>query len=115
MHPHWSRRPWDFLFINLFSFIGAVLSDQRKRTLYDAGFYDPDGEEDEVGILEMCLSFVSSDAFVVILISQGSDSLGIELCFQGFSDFVQEMVSLMDQTRREVYMNLICVLFYTQG
>ncbi|KAK8627581.1 hypothetical protein V6N13_135190 [Hibiscus sabdariffa] len=25
----------------------SVLSDQRKRTLYDAGLYDPDGEEDE--------------------------------------------------------------------
>ncbi|XP_059447842.1 uncharacterized protein LOC132179323 [Corylus avellana] len=44
----------------------SVLSDQRKRTLYDAGLYDPDEEEDE-----------------------------------GFYDFVQEMVSLMDQTRRE--------------
>lgn len=44
----------------------SVLSDQRKRTLYDAGLYDPDDEEDE-----------------------------------GFSDFVQEMVTLMDQTRRE--------------
>ncbi|KAF3432198.1 hypothetical protein FNV43_RR26937 [Rhamnella rubrinervis] len=44
----------------------SVLSDQRKRTMYDAGLYDPEDEEDE-----------------------------------GFSDFVQEMVSLMAQTRRE--------------
>lgn len=28
--------------------IGAVLSDQRKRTMYDAGLYDPDEEDDEV-------------------------------------------------------------------
>ncbi|XP_062150126.1 uncharacterized protein LOC133858672 isoform X2 [Alnus glutinosa] len=44
----------------------SVLSNQRKRTLYDSGLYDPDDEEDE-----------------------------------GFYDFVQEMVSLMEQTRRE--------------
>lgn len=25
-----------------------MLSDQRKRTLYDAGLYDPDDEADEV-------------------------------------------------------------------
>lgn len=42
----------------------SVLSDQRKRALYDAGLYDP---EDEVGLF----------------------------------DFVQELVSLMDQTRGE--------------
>ncbi|KAL6295179.1 hypothetical protein ACE6H2_003321 [Prunus campanulata] len=47
--------------------IGAVLSDQRKRTVYDAGLYDPDEEDDE-----------------------------------GFCDFVQEMVSLMAESRREV-------------
>ncbi|KAL5553398.1 hypothetical protein UlMin_040799 [Ulmus minor] len=44
----------------------SVLSDQRKRVMYDAGLYDPEDEEDE-----------------------------------GFSDFVQEMVSLMAQTRTE--------------
>lgn len=26
----------------------SVLSDQRKRTMYDAGLYDPDDEQDEV-------------------------------------------------------------------
>ncbi|KAI4313797.1 hypothetical protein L6164_026748 [Bauhinia variegata] len=44
----------------------SVLSDHKKRTMYDAGLYDPEDEEDE-----------------------------------GFSDFVQEMVSLMAQVRRE--------------
>lgn len=44
----------------------SVLSDQQKRTLYDAGLYNPEDDEDE-----------------------------------GFSDFLQEMVSLMDQARRE--------------
>lgn len=28
----------------------SVLSDQRKRTMYDAGLYDPDDEQDEVRI-----------------------------------------------------------------
>ncbi|CAK9157558.1 unnamed protein product [Ilex paraguariensis] len=44
----------------------SVLSDQRKRTMYDAGLYDPDEEEDE-----------------------------------GFADFLQEMMSLMADARRE--------------
>ncbi|KAL5828044.1 hypothetical protein ACOSQ3_019872 [Xanthoceras sorbifolium] len=44
----------------------SVLSDQRKRTLYDSGLYDPEDEEDE-----------------------------------GLSDFVQEMLSLMADARRE--------------
>ncbi|KAM5567057.1 chaperone protein DnaJ [Rosa sericea] len=44
----------------------SVLSDQRKRTMYDAGLYDPDDEEDE-----------------------------------GLCDFVQELVSLMAESRRE--------------
>lgn len=26
----------------------SVLSDQRKRTMYDAGLYDPDDDQDEV-------------------------------------------------------------------
>lgn len=38
------------------SVVGAVLSDKRKRTLYDAGLDDPDDEQDEVGISEKCLS-----------------------------------------------------------
>ncbi|XP_020976797.1 LOW QUALITY PROTEIN: uncharacterized protein LOC107639293 [Arachis ipaensis] len=44
----------------------SVLSDQKKRTMYDAGLYDPEEEEDE-----------------------------------GFSEFVEEMVSLMAQVRQE--------------
>uniref|UniRef100_A0A7N0UDW6 J domain-containing protein n=1 Tax=Kalanchoe fedtschenkoi TaxID=63787 RepID=A0A7N0UDW6_KALFE len=44
----------------------SVLSDQSKRTLYDAGMYDPEEEEQE-----------------------------------GFSDFVQEMVTLMAKVKRE--------------
>ncbi|XP_057419664.1 uncharacterized protein LOC130713860 [Lotus japonicus] len=44
----------------------AVLSDPKKRTMYDAGLYDPQEEEDE-----------------------------------GFSDFVEEMASLMAQVRNE--------------
>lgn len=37
-------------------FVEAVLSDQQKRTLYDAGLYNPEDDEDEVGTLslEMC-------------------------------------------------------------
>ncbi|KAH9794803.1 Chaperone DnaJ-domain superfamily protein [Citrus sinensis] len=33
----------------------SVLSDERKRTLYDAGLYDPEEEEEEVGALEIIL------------------------------------------------------------
>ncbi|XP_020239344.1 uncharacterized protein LOC109818313 [Cajanus cajan] len=44
----------------------SVLSDHKKRTIYDAGLYDPQEEEDE-----------------------------------GFSDFVEEMLSLMAQVRTE--------------
>ncbi|KAJ0037845.1 hypothetical protein Pint_22249 [Pistacia integerrima] len=44
----------------------TVLSDEKKRTLYDVGLYNPEYEEDE-----------------------------------GFYDFVQEMVSLMAQRRKE--------------
>lgn len=45
-----------------------VLSDEGKRTLYDAGLYDPFEEDEEV---------------------------------EGFSDFVQEMVNLMSNVRKE--------------
>ncbi|KAK1390056.1 hypothetical protein POM88_018234 [Heracleum sosnowskyi] len=44
----------------------SVLSDSKKRKMYDLGLYDPDEEEDE-----------------------------------GFADFVEEMASLIDKTRRE--------------
>lgn len=44
----------------------SVLSDQGKRSMYDAGFYDPTQEED-----------------------------------QGFCDFMQEMLSMMDNVRGE--------------
>lgn len=44
----------------------SVLSDQRKRSIYDAGLYDLDDEQDE-----------------------------------GFIDFLQEMASLVSNTRRE--------------
>ncbi|GAB4835761.1 hypothetical protein Ancab_000670 [Ancistrocladus abbreviatus] len=44
----------------------SVLSDQGKRSMYDAGFYDPTEEDD-----------------------------------QGFCDFMQEMLSMMDNVRGE--------------
>uniref|UniRef100_A0A7N1A153 J domain-containing protein n=1 Tax=Kalanchoe fedtschenkoi TaxID=63787 RepID=A0A7N1A153_KALFE len=53
----------------------SVLSDQSKRTLYDAGMYDPEEEEQE-----------------------------------GFSDFVQEMVTLMAKVKREVCSDPSCNL-----
>ncbi|KAG8382781.1 hypothetical protein BUALT_Bualt05G0113000 [Buddleja alternifolia] len=73
-HPDkWSRSP---------SFLGeakqkfqqiqeaySVLSDRRKRTLYDAGMYDPDDDDDDD--------------------------------VEGFADFVQEMVVLMEDARKE--------------
>ncbi|KAL8470991.1 hypothetical protein ACS0TY_033534 [Phlomoides rotata] len=46
-----------------------MLSDRSKRTLYDAGLYDPGNEEDEV---------------------------------EGFTDFLQEMTSLIkNSTKKE--------------
>ncbi|KAK1280776.1 hypothetical protein QJS04_geneDACA002937 [Acorus gramineus] len=47
----------------------TVLSDHRKRTLYDAGLYDPFDEAEDI---------------------------------DGFSGFVKEMMSLMEDVRREV-------------
>ncbi|KAK6157606.1 hypothetical protein DH2020_011854 [Rehmannia glutinosa] len=46
----------------------SVLSDRTKRTLYDAGLYDPDEEEDEA---------------------------------EGFADFLGEMMSLVNDSRKE--------------
>ncbi|GFP90840.1 Dnaj homolog subfamily b member 8 [Phtheirospermum japonicum] len=46
----------------------SVLSDRTKRTMYDAGMFDADDEEDEP---------------------------------EGFSDFLQEMESLVDDVRRK--------------
>lgn len=45
----------------------SVLSDPRKKTMYDAGLYDPEEDDDD----------------------------------EGFADFLQEMVSLMDNVRKE--------------
>ncbi|XP_008467153.1 uncharacterized protein LOC103504575 isoform X1 [Cucumis melo] len=53
----------------------SVLSDQRKRAMYDAGFYDLDDDDEDV-----------------------HDQLGMK---QGFYDFMQEMVSLMAKVRNE--------------
>lgn len=46
----------------------SVLSDRNKRTMYDAGLYNPHDDEEEV---------------------------------EGFSDFLQEMASLMKDVRKE--------------
>ncbi|KAK4608676.1 hypothetical protein RGQ29_002188 [Quercus rubra] len=61
-----------------FQQIQKAYSDQRKKTLYDAGLYDPDDEE----VIRTFLYFLSHN-------------------LTGFSDFVQEMVTIMDQARRE--------------
>ncbi|PIN25990.1 hypothetical protein CDL12_01269 [Handroanthus impetiginosus] len=49
----------------------SVLSDRKKRTLYDAGLYNPAEEEEEEDEVE------------------------------GFADFVQEMMSLVNDVRKE--------------
>ncbi|KAL0463482.1 UNVERIFIED_CONTAM: DnaJsubfamily B member 8 [Sesamum latifolium] len=50
--------------------VGTVLSDAKRRALYDADLYDPDDdEEDEI---------------------------------EGFTDFLQEMRSLVNDARKEV-------------
>lgn len=47
----------------------VVLSDPRKRKMYDAGLYDPDEEEDEVSDFEVLFSFpMSLVVFLLILL-----------------------------------------------
>ncbi|XP_024637681.2 chaperone protein DnaJ isoform X1 [Medicago truncatula] len=71
-HPdRWTRTPSllseaKCKFQNIQEAYSAVLSDPKKRSMYDAGLYDPQEEEVE-----------------------------------DFSDFVDEMVSLMAEVRRE--------------
>lgn len=63
--------------------------------MYDAGLYDHDDEEDEV---EVCI-FMPLPRFQAFI----SYSRANFICFlQAFGDFLQEMVSLMNDARKEV-------------
>lgn len=64
--------------------------------MYDAGLYDPFEEEDEVGI-----SFLFFFIFKIFF-SWFFFSSFTWLWKQGFSDFMQEMLSMMDNVRAEV-------------
>jgi len=60
--------------IELCFFFGAVLSDPKKRNMYDAGLYDPREEEDEVikWLREFFLKIVSC-LFNSLLYYHGSE------------------------------------------
>ncbi|KAJ6883362.1 dnaJ [Populus alba x Populus x berolinensis] len=92
----------------------SVLSDQFKRSMYDAGLYDPLEEEDEVlvfvGVVvnDWLGTFILVVFWSVVAVTGGS-SLACERllksCFQGlqdeFCDFMQEMISMMNNVKDE--------------
>ncbi|RRT59496.1 hypothetical protein B296_00024706, partial [Ensete ventricosum] len=81
--------------------VRSVLSDEKRRKLYDAGLYDPlqeDEEEVEVITDKPCNN-------IGVTTNTGRKSTNFEgsslNSLQGFGDFVQEMVSLMASVRKE--------------
>jgi hypothetical protein len=63
-----------------FVLFGAVLSDPKKRTMYDAGLYDPQEEEDEVimCLWNVFLSFSWRLFLFCLLVCYGSER---HVCF----------------------------------
>ncbi|RWW64839.1 hypothetical protein BHE74_00027898 [Ensete ventricosum] len=87
--------------------VRSVLSDEKRRKLYDAGLYDPlqeDEEEVEVITDKRCNN-------IGVTTNTGRKSTNFEgsslNSLQGFGDFVQEMVSLMASVRKEVILILM--------
>lgn len=81
-----------------------MLSDDKRRALYDAGMYDPlDDDQEDVEVLRDSEMYSPILACTFRIRWQSAD---VMLCafdgFQGFHDFVQEMVSLMVTVGREV-------------
>ncbi|KAG6773132.1 hypothetical protein POTOM_020388 [Populus tomentosa] len=87
----------------------SVLSDQSKKSMYDAGLYDPLEEEDEV-----CLKISSHSYEAEQTVSFFSLWFGVvnDLTFayklsclcgviQEFCDFMQEMISMMNNVKDE--------------
>lgn len=84
-----------------FCVICVVLSDSKKRKMYDAGLYDPDEEVDEVCCSSSVCFFLYPLFFGFVYVMNYTIN-NILNYFQGFADFVEEMASLIDKTRREV-------------
>ncbi|KAJ1417167.1 DnaJ domain containing protein [Sesbania bispinosa] len=59
----------------------SVLSDESKRSMYDAGLYDPLEEDDQVRIV--------------------SFQFDLQLLFAEFCDFMHEMISMMNNVKDE--------------
>jgi len=79
--------------------------------MYDAGLYDPQEEEDEVRASELLPSDLVPFVSCCVVFMK---DLCVFLYFQGFSDFLEEMLSLMAQARREVMLlNTICRFYIT--
>lgn len=85
----------------------SVLSDVKRRKLYDAGFYNPlqeDEEEVEVITDKLCNN-------IGVTTNTGRKSTNFEgsslNSLKGFDDFVKEMVSLMASVRKEVILILM--------
>lgn len=76
-----------------------MLSDEKRRALYDAGVYDPleDGQEE----VEVITEFVMTRPRIFSH-GRSSNSEHAFLYGQGFHDFLQEMLSLMATVGREV-------------
>ena len=131
----------------------TVLSDQSKRSMYDAGLYDPLEEEDQVrivsfplicscrawGKVKLCrFGFYAKTDYVVFLALCSVTWLPfftllnfnyssypqhkivynyyffnniIYFIVQEFCDFMQEMISMMNNVKDEVVIELWCFCF----
>lgn len=64
--------------------------------MYDAGVYNPQDDDDEVEVCIYIIFLVLDTMFLILLCRFWLFSL------QGFADFLDEMVSLMNDSREEV-------------
>jgi hypothetical protein len=84
-----------------------VLSDEKRRALYDAGMYDPlDDDQEDVEVsnthpIPMALGRELLDL-------SGSPANHVFCVFQGFHDFLQEIMSFMATVGREVTSSFSC-------
>lgn len=96
-------------------FYPAVLSDKGKRTVYDAGLFGLLGENDDevslIWFLQPSKSFFSFLVFVYAYPFPWSGANWERDVEQGFGDFMQEMVCLMQRERTQVL--LFSFLFYS--
>lgn len=90
-----------------FSFISKVLSDKGKRTVYDAGLFGLHGEnDDEVSFIYLLFSFSTVSLFFLLVFFSFCIrilTLLKKTLEQGFCDFMQEMVCLMQREITQVF------------